>query len=38
MGEVRKAYKISVSKPEWKRSVFGRPGHRQDCKVKRNSP
>jgi ribosomal protein L21 len=38
MREVRKAYKITVSKPERKRSVFGRPGHRQDYKVKRNSP
>jgi len=28
MGEARKAYKISVSKPEWKMSIFGRPGHR----------
>jgi hypothetical protein len=36
MGEMRKAYKISVSKSEWKRSVLGRPGHRQECKVKRN--
>jgi len=29
---------IQLSKPEWNRSVFGRPGHRQECKVKRNSP
>jgi len=37
-GRGGKAYKISVSKPEWKRSVLGRTGHRQECKVKRNSP